>query len=63
LKNSAHHAHLQERSTEANLMPGHDVQQGRMFSYVFLESRVPPTHPPRRMKSLLDEADWHEPGL
>src|SRR5580704_5812202 len=37
-------------------MRGDDVQQGGMFSYVSLESRVPPTHPLRGMKSLLDEA-------
>ena len=37
-------------------MRGDDVQQGGMFSYVSLESRVPPTHPLRGMKVLLDEA-------
>jgi len=37
-------------------MRGDDIQQGGMFSYVSLESRVPPTHPLRGMKALLDEA-------
>lgn len=41
---------------ETNLMRGDDVQQGGMFSYVSLESRVPPTHPLRGIKALLDEA-------
>src|SRR6202522_3070898 len=43
-------------ATEAEVMRGDDVQQGGMFSYVSLESRVPPTHPLRGMKALLDEA-------
>ena len=37
-------------------MRGDDVQQGGMFSYVSLESRVPPEHPLRGIKALLDEA-------
>lgn len=37
-------------------MRGSDVQQGGMFSYVSLESRVPPEHPLRAVKALLDEA-------
>lgn len=37
-------------------MRGDDVQQGGMFSYVSLESRVPPDHPLRGIKVLLDEA-------
>jgi transposase len=37
-------------------MRGSDVQQGGLFSYVSLESRVPPGHPLRGIKALLDEA-------
>jgi transposase len=37
-------------------MRGTDVQQGAMFSYVSLESRVPVSHPLRGIKMLLDEA-------
>ena len=37
-------------------MRGSDIQQGGMFSYVSLESRVPPSHPLRGIKALLDEA-------
>lgn len=37
-------------------MRGTDVQQGGMFSYVSLESRVPATHPLRAVRRLLDEA-------
>ena len=37
-------------------MRGEDIQQGGMFSYVSLESRVPQSHPLRGMKALLDEA-------
>ena len=37
-------------------MRGDDVQQGGLFSYVSLESRVPKDHPLRGMKALLDEA-------
>jgi transposase len=37
-------------------MRGADVQQAGMFSYVSLESRVPPDHPLRGIKALLDEA-------
>lgn len=43
-------------ATETDLMRGDDVQQGGMFSYVTLESRVPPSHPLRGIKTLLDEA-------
>ena len=43
-------------ATETDLMRGDDVQQGGMFSYVSLESRVPPSHPLRGIKALLDEA-------
>lgn len=43
-------------ASETELMRGDDVQQGGMFSYVSLESRVPPTHPLRGIKALLDEA-------
>ena len=37
-------------------MRGTDVHQGGLFSYVSLESRVPPEHPLRGIKALLDEA-------
>ena len=37
-------------------MRGDDVQQAGIFSYVSLESRVPPSHPLRGIKALLDEA-------
>jgi transposase len=37
-------------------MRGTDLQQGGMFSYVSLESRVPGNHPLRGIKDLLDEA-------
>jgi transposase len=37
-------------------MRGADVDQGGMFSYVSLESRVPAGHPLRRIRVLLDEA-------
>jgi transposase len=37
-------------------MRGDDVQQGAMFSYVSLESRVPKDHPLRSIRELLDEA-------
>ena len=37
-------------------MRGTDLQQSGMFSYVSLESRVPPNHPLRGIKELLDEA-------
>lgn len=37
-------------------MRGADVEQSGMFSYVSLESRVPPTHPLRQIRALLDEA-------
>ncbi len=37
-------------------MRGTDVQQSGLFSYVSLESRVPPDHPLRGIKGLLDEA-------
>jgi transposase len=37
-------------------MRGTDIQQSGMFSFVSLESRVPPDHPLRGIKALLDEA-------
>jgi len=37
-------------------MRGADIEQSGMFSYVSLESRVPPEHPLRRVRALLDEA-------
>jgi transposase len=37
-------------------MRGTDVDQGGLFSYVSMEQRVPPTHPLRRVRALLDEA-------
>jgi len=37
-------------------MRGTDVQQGGLFSYVSLESRVPAEHRLRGIKKLLDEA-------
>jgi transposase len=37
-------------------MRGADVEQSGMFSYVSLETRVPPNHPLRGVKALLDEA-------
>jgi transposase len=37
-------------------MRGADVDQGGLFSYVSMEQRVPPTHPLRRVRVLLDEA-------
>jgi transposase len=37
-------------------MRGADVDQGGLFSYVSMESRVPATHPLRRVRALLDEA-------
>ena len=37
-------------------MRGADVEQGSMFSYVSVESRVPANHPLRAMRTLLDEA-------
>ena len=37
-------------------MRGVDIEQSGMFSYVSLESRVPPEHPLRRVRALLDEA-------
>ena len=37
-------------------MRGADIEQSGMFSYVSLESRVPPEHPLRRVGALLDEA-------
>ncbi|GMV32163.1 MAG: hypothetical protein AMXMBFR59_42880 [Rhodanobacteraceae bacterium] len=37
-------------------MRGADVEQGGMFSYVSVESRVPANHPLRAMRTLLDEA-------
>jgi transposase len=37
-------------------MRGTDVDQGGLFSYVSMEQRIPPTHPLRRIRALLDEA-------
>ena len=37
-------------------MRGNDVQQGALYSYISLESRVPAAHPLRGIKVLLDEA-------
>jgi transposase len=37
-------------------MRGTDVDQGGLFSYLSMEQRVPPTHPLRRIRALLDEA-------
>jgi len=39
-----------------NSMRGADMNQGALFSYVSIEERVPPTHPLRRVRTLLDEA-------
>jgi hypothetical protein len=37
-------------------MRGTDADQGGLFSYVSMEQRIPPTHPLRRIRTLLDEA-------
>lgn len=37
-------------------MRGADVQQGGLFSYVSVESRIPANHPLRGVRTLLDEA-------
>lgn len=37
-------------------MRGSESQQGSMFSYVDLESRIPASHPLRRIRGLVDEA-------
>jgi len=37
-------------------MRGTDADQGGLFSYVSMEQRIPPTHPLRRVRTLLDEA-------
>ena len=37
-------------------MRGADIEQGGLFSYVSLESRIPQQHPLRRIRTLLDEA-------
>lgn len=37
-------------------MRGADVDQGGLFSYVSMETRVPASHPLRRVRALLDEA-------
>ena len=37
-------------------MRGTDMDQGGLFSYVSMEKRIPPTHPLRRIRALLDEA-------
>jgi len=36
-------------------MRGHDEQQGRTFSYVGLEDRVPQSHPLRPIRAMLEE--------
>lgn len=36
-------------------MRGADVQQGGLFSYVSVESRIPANHPLRAVRALLDE--------
>ncbi len=41
---------------EANAMREADVQQGGLFSYVSVESRIPANHPLRAVRTLLDEA-------
>ena len=37
-------------------MRGADRDQDGLFSYVSMEQRIPPTHPLRRIRALLDEA-------
>src|SRR6516225_10296889 len=37
-------------------MRGTDSDQDGLFSYVSMEQRIPPTHPLRRIRALLDEA-------
>jgi transposase len=37
-------------------MRGTDADQGGLFSYVSMEQRIPPTHPLRGVRALLDEA-------
>jgi len=37
-------------------MRGTDMDQGGLFVYVSIEQRIPPTHPLRRIRVLLDEA-------
>jgi transposase len=37
-------------------MRGADIEQGGLFSYVSMEERIPPHHPLRRVRVLLDEA-------
>ena len=37
-------------------MRGTDMDQGGLFSYVSMENRIPPTHPLRTVRALLDEA-------
>jgi len=37
-------------------MRGADIEQGSVFSYITLESRVPAQHPLRQVRGLLDEA-------
>jgi hypothetical protein len=34
-------------------MRGTDMEKGALFSYVSMEQRIPPTHPLRRVRSLL----------
>lgn len=35
-------------------MPGTDIQRGTLFNYVSLEERIPRTHPPGRLRVLVD---------
>lgn len=37
-------------------MRGTDLDQGGLFSYVSMEQWIPPTHPLRSIRALLDEA-------
>src|SRR4030095_16714723 len=41
---------------EVGSMRGADIEQGGLFSYVSLESRIPQDHPLRAIRALLDEA-------
>lgn len=47
---------LESQLIEANAVRGVDVHQGRLFSYVSVESRIPASHPLRAERTLLDEA-------
>ena len=37
-------------------MRGDDTQQGGMWSYIQPERRVPPDHPPRPIRAMVDQA-------